>query len=164
MKKIKAILIGTTLLAVISAGCSVTTEDATEPTEAPVVAEAPVEAPAPVTAPPVTAAPVTAPPAPPVVPATPDVDINACADVDVNETSTLIPDNWDEWCLGVLAGETLYYSMSAGEAQALCEAFWTTTDEDILTIFTSPEGGGNSRDSAIGIIDSLWLSCSGALV
>ena len=153
-KTLKALLIGTTALALLSAGCSVTTDEATEATEPAVVV---TEAPAPVEAPAPTQAPVEAP-------ADNPADVQDCSQIDVTVTSALVPEDWDEWCLGVIVGGQIYNSLSTTEATNLCNEFWATPDETILAIFMSPDGGSNTRDAAIGIIDSLWLSCSNALV
>lgn len=156
MKTLKTLLICSTLLAVVATGCSVTTEDPTtapEATEAPVAAPEPTEAPAPPVQAPVDTAPADNP-----------VLASDCQNIDVSATSALIPTDWDEWCLGVLVGAGIYDSLPAGEAQGLCEEFWATTDDDILAIFQSPEGGSNSRDASIGIIDSLWILCAAELV
>lgn len=42
----------------------------------------------------------------------------------------------------------------------VCDAgFWDTSDEGILNILMSSEGGGNTHDFSVGMIDGLWVAC-----
>ncbi len=99
-----------------------------------------------VTAPPVTAPPVTAAPAP---------AVGDCGNVNIEDTSTLIPDDWNQWCDGYLFA--FEYAQTA-EGPALCEEFWAREDVDILIELTSGPDA-LTRDEAIGMIDALWIVC-----
>lgn len=81
-----------------------------------------------------------------------------CADVDVDDTSIYVPEDWDAWCDGYLRTEEVWNNeLSQVQKDLLCSDFWETPDSDLLN--TSMAQYGNSRDESIGLIDFLWKHC-----
>lgn len=70
------------------------------------------------------------------------------------DLSVYTPDNWSDYCEGFVYG---YYNHE--EFPGVCDEFWETDDADLVALFVSPEGGSNSFDEAIGLVDALWVAC-----
>ena len=124
--------------------------DTTPPTTAP-----------PVTTPPTTAPPVTAPP----VTAAPAFTYCGIAGPGISEDAGIssldtigFGGEGSEYCDGFAV---VYYQRDSSLVTDLCDAgFWDTSDEYLLHIFMSSEGGSHSHDFAVGMIDALWTACS----
>jgi hypothetical protein len=143
--------------------------DTTPPVTAPPTTAPPTTAP-PTTAPPTTAPPTTAPPttAPPVtappVTAAPAFTYCGIAGPGISEDalfSTLdtigFGGEGSEYCDGFAF---VYYQRDNSLVTDLCDAgFWDVSDEYLLHVFMSPEGGSNSHDTSVGMIDGLWTAC-----
>lgn len=86
---------------------------------------------------------------------TPTQATGDCSNVDILETSALVPDDWNAWCEGYLFG---YQYAQSYQGSALCDEFWATSDEAILDTLTSGSDAVR-RDEAIGMIDALWIVC-----
>jgi hypothetical protein len=133
--------------------------DTTPPVTAPPVTAPPVTAP-PVTAPPVTAPPVTAPP----VTAAPAFTYCGIAGPGISEDASIssldtigFGGEGSEYCDGFA---WVYYQRDNSLVTDLCDAgFWDASDEYLLHVFMSPEGGSNSHDTSVGMIDGLWTAC-----
>lgn len=83
--------------------------------------------------------------------------VAACASIDITQVSSVIPDDWDEWCMGYWDSVEVMDAMSPAEFNDLCSAFWGDSDENVIARLT--DGTGVSRDRAIGAVDSMWLAC-----
>jgi hypothetical protein len=70
------------------------------------------------------------------------------------QLSGYTPSNWDDYCDGF----SYVYTTTSSYDDA-CTEFWGLDDSYILRLLMSPEGGSNSRDSSIGMIDGLWTVC-----
>jgi hypothetical protein len=77
-----------------------------------------------------------------------------CDDVDVEDTSSLVPDDWDDWCDGYLFGVDYI-----DQDDSVCDGFWEIDDEDIVDVFMSPGGGSHSYDYSVGMVDAMWTEC-----
>ena len=101
----------------------------------------------------------TLPPAPPttryVAPTTryvPPVDL--CDDIDVTNVSSLIPENWDEWCRSIRNSQELFGSYPD---PGVCATFWSLNDNDLL--WWAVSSTGMSQSAGVGFIDYLWTYC-----
>jgi hypothetical protein len=57
-----------------------------------------------------------------------------------------------DYCDGFRFG----YDFAQNDGGAACSDFWATEDSALLSLFI---GQGNSRDTAIGLIDAMWAVC-----
>lgn len=89
------------------------------------------------------------------LPTSPSLDMELCHQVNIDETSALIPNDWDEWCVGFMGMAKADIEQSAVEHADACEGFWAASDEDILAAFMTE----SSRDRSIGAIDYMWTVC-----
>ena len=90
---------------------------------------------------------------PPPLPTT-DTLIN-CDNVDVDQTSEYIPDDWDAWCDGFDDGIAVMVNYTDAELSNLCDGFWELSDAAILDDLMT----AMSRDRAIGALDAMWIGC-----
>ena len=106
------------------------------------------------TAPPVTAPPVTAPPFE-------WCGISGPGISEDTEISTLDTTGYggpgSDYCMGF---EYIYWQRNTDLIKEACgDAFWGISDDEILRLSMSPDGGSNSRDYSIGMIDGFWTVC-----
>lgn len=80
-----------------------------------------------------------------------------CSDVSTDGTSSLIPTDWDSWCIGYRAAETQVGDHTSASAATLCRDFWDLPDSDIIDI--AMDDYGLNRSAAIGMVDYFWLFC-----
>jgi len=81
---------------------------------------------------------------------------DTCEAVIAGDTSSQIPDNWDDWCVGVMLGVSELANYSNADYQDNCAFFWSMPDEELIAAFSSD---GLNRDEAIGYVDAFWYGC-----
>jgi hypothetical protein len=127
-----------------------TEAEVSETTEAPTTTASPTTTQAPTTTPP-------PPPPPPPPSGYLGTTLMDCYWVNTDDTSYLVPDDWDQWCWGVLFA--IDY-VAGPEGYGVCAEFWASDDDDIADLLMSPQGGSNTWSVAVGMVDGMWLGCS----
>jgi len=81
-----------------------------------------------------------------------------CQVIDAGNVSTLIPDDWNEWCIGAENfAQLVADTFTDNDIRALCDKFWLESDIELLDGMVYDLGWG--RDRSIGAIDVLWTVC-----
>lgn len=67
--------------------------------------------------------------------------------------SDFLATDYDDYC------EMFTIGLAMGTDPEVCQEFYITSDQDILELFMSIDGGGHSFSGAIGLLDSVWANC-----